>query len=114
MGPYKVLEAKRPNACKLDLPRSLRKLHPVFNIPHLKTYVGHIIPPPDPIMLDEAPEYEVVEILQHRKHGRHRSTIKYLVSFVGYDNSHNEWLPAANLVNASELLTAYKIAHGLQ
>ena len=58
-------------------------------------------------------QYEVQAILRHRSVGCGRRRREYLVSFVGYDAAHNEWLPAANLANASELLQAYQAAHGL-
>ena len=88
-------------------------LHPVFNIALVKRYVGMVIPGPDPVELDAGPEYEVQAILCHRSVGRGRHWREYLVSFVGYDAAHNEWLPAANLANASDLLRAYQVAHGL-
>ena len=44
-------------------------------------------------------------------HGCHYH--EYLVSFVDYDVVHNEWLPAANLANAVDLLRAYQVEHGL-
>ena len=49
------------------------RLHPVFNVALLKAYKGGIIPPPNPILLeDEAVEYEVDSILRHRRIGRRR------------------------------------------
>ena len=55
---------------------------------------------PDPITLDDGPEYEVDAILHYWWVGWQHTHIEYLVSFVGYDASHNEWLPIANLANA--------------
>ena len=101
------------NAYELKLPDDLASIHSTFNVSLLKEYVGSVIPPPDPVELDTGPEFEVDAILRHRRVGRWRSRLEYLVSFVGYDSSHNEWLPAANLANASQLLNAYNRTHGL-
>lgn len=49
IGPYKVSAVIGDNAYALDLPSSLRKLHPVFNVGKLKRYHGRVIPPPDPV-----------------------------------------------------------------
>ena len=57
--------------------------------------------------LEDAVEYEVEAILRHRKTGRRRRKLEYLVKFVGYDASYNEWLPAVNLTNASDLVRQY-------
>ena len=113
VGPYQILVTVGANAVKLALPPTLASLHPVFNIALVKRYVGTVIPALNPVKLDDGPEYEVQVILRHRSvgHGRHRR--EYLVSFVGYDAAHNEWLPAANLANASDLLRAYQATHGL-
>ena len=113
VGPYQIVETVGANAVKLALPPALASLHPVFNIALVKRYVGMVIPAPDPVELDAGPEYEVQAILRHRSVGRGRHWREYLISFVGYDVAHNEWLPAANLANASDLLWAYQTAHGL-
>ena len=47
------------NAYHLTLPTSMSKLHNVFNVQLLKAYKGSIVPPPDPIELDNELEYEV-------------------------------------------------------
>ena len=101
------------NAVKLAFPSALVSLHPAFNIALVKHYVRMVIPAHDPIELDAEPEYEVQAILCLRSIGHGRHWHEYLVSFVGYNAAHNEWLPAANLANASDLLWAYQAAHGL-
>ena len=98
---------------KLALPPALASLHPVFNIGLVKRCVGTIIPAPDPVKLDAGPEYEVQTILRHSSVGRGHHRHEYIVFYVGFDAAHNEWLPAANLANALDLLRAYHAAHGL-
>ena len=64
VGPYQIVNADDDNAYELDLPATLAKLHPVFNITLLKCYIGDVVPAPDPVKLD-GPEYEVGAILYH-------------------------------------------------
>ena len=113
VGPFRVVHAIGTNAYELDLPATLEQLHPVFNVSVLKRYEGQVLSPPDPIELDTGPEFEVEAILHHRRVGRRWSKLEFLVSFLGYDSSHNEWLPASHLANAPNILTAYKALHGL-
>lgn len=72
IGPYKVIGIVGSNAYTLDLPSSLAKLHPTFNISVLKRYFGNVIPPPDPVELEGIDEYEVESILAHRRRGRRK------------------------------------------
>ena len=107
IGPYRIVSVVNDNAYRLDLPSSFHRIHPVINVSQLKCYRGTIVPPPDPVVIDGLDEYEVAQILEHQRVGC-RQRLEYLVSFVGYDQGANEWLPEANLEHASELLTAYK------
>ena len=113
VGPYKVLEVVNSKAYKLALPTSLCLLHPVFNISILKPYHGTVIPPPNPIQINSDLEYEVAEILAHRYAGQCKH-LEFLVPFLGYDSSHNKWLPESHLYNAPELLAVYKAPSRLE
>ena len=113
VGPFRVVRAIGTNAYELDLPATLERLHPLFNVSVLKHYKGQVLSPPDPIELDTGPEFEVEAILHHWWVGRCQSKLEFLVLFLGYDSSHNEWLPALHLVNAPNMLTAYKTLHRL-
>ena len=77
-----------PNAYCLALPSSISRLHNAFNVKLLKLYKGSIVPPFDPIKHDNELEYEMSYILHHGRHG-HNKWLEFLVSFVGYDASHN-------------------------
>ena len=113
VGPFRAICAIGTNAYELDLPATLEQLHPVFNVSVLKRYEGQLLSHPDPIELYTSPEFEVEAILHHRWVGSHRSKLEFLVSFLGYNSSHNEWLLASHLANAPNILTAYKALHGL-
>ena len=113
VGPYHILEIINSSAYKLALSTNLRLLHLVFNISVLKPYRGTVIPPPDPIQINGDLEYEFAKILEHRRAGR-RKHLEFLVSFLGYNISHNEWLPESHLHNAPELLAVYKASSGIE
>ena len=85
----------------------------MFNVTSLKRYAGDVVPTPDPIKLEDGPENEVDAILYHWWVGWWHTHLEYLVFFVGYDASHNEGLPAANLANVLDILRSYHTAHGL-
>ena len=113
VSPFWVIRAIGTNAYELDLPATLEQLHPVFNVSILKCYEGQVLSPPDPIELDIGPEFEVEAIFYHRWVGYRQSKLEFLVLFLGYDFSHNKWLPDLHLANALNILTAYKALHGL-
>ena len=77
------------------------KIHPVFHVDLLTPYketafhgTNYTRPPPDLINNEE--EYEVEQILDSRVRGQNRR-IQYLVKWVGYPDSDNQWLDADQL-----------------
>src|SRR5690349_13941565 len=73
LGPYKIIQKISAVAYKLELPDSLR-IHPVFHVSLLRPYHDPTSfpdrtlppPPPPPVTIDEATEYVVEKILDHR------------------------------------------------
>ena len=61
-----------PNAYRLALPEAFKHLHLIVNVAVLKRYRGSIIPPPDPIEVEGLEEFEVPDILAHRRSGRQK------------------------------------------
>lgn len=109
MGSFKILERIGPVAYKLELlPHS--KIHPVFHVSLLEPFqsVGRYQPPPPPISLDDALEYEVDRILNHRtvKRGK-KSALEYQVTWKGYGVEHDSWEPESNLANAEGFIADY-------
>ena len=119
IGPYEVLENSGPGKlnCKLKIPQSMKDggIHDVFHISKLRPAhtdkkgfnVTDATRPPR-IDKDGNPlaeeEYYIDKILAHEdlKYGR-----LYYVSWLGYDESFNEWIEEENLANAQETLHQY-------
>jgi len=55
-------------------------------------------------MVDGQEEFEVVEILTHKPHGKRKTDpkVKFLVRWEGYRDEHNTWEPYKNLKNAPD------------
>jgi transposase InsO family protein len=111
IGPYRVIQKISPVAYKLELPDTL-KIHPVFHVSILRPYlspdtVEHrpaTLPPPEPITINDAEEFEVDKILDHRtRHNRQ----EYLVKWVGYPDHDASWEPAAHLDHAQDCIAEY-------
>jgi hypothetical protein len=96
-------------AYRLELPSHFR-IHPVFHVSLLEPYRsdGRYQPPPPPLEIDGALEYEVDRILAHRtiKAGR-RSRLEFLVAWQNYGPEHHSWEPKRNLSNAKESIADY-------
>lgn len=115
IGPYPVIEKLSRLAYRLELPQSMKKTYNVFHVSKLEKHEEdnlhgrkHPQPPPDLIAdsddEDVHEEFEVNEILDSRIF---RGKLEYYVSWVGYDISYNEWVPAINVQNAAETVAAF-------
>ena len=111
-GPFEVVEKYR-TAYKLNLPPHM-KMHPVFHVSQLKlhrrpTDAARTYEKPGPVIVDEgAEEFEVDEIINHRKqkHGRKTKT-EYLIVWKGYPVHESTWEPTENVANAPEKIADY-------
>jgi transposase InsO family protein len=110
IGPFKVLASVADGrAYKLDLPGTM-PLHPTFHVSLLKPYVPNThpsrlqVPPTSDLFADGHEEWEVECILSHRWRG---SQLHYLVSWRGFAEHENSWLPETNLSNSPDILAAY-------
>ena len=111
-GPFPVLEKYR-TSYKLDLPPHM-KVHPVFHISQLKLYRRPSDPErtyekPGPVIVNKEEEFEVDEIINHRKRKRGRKTnkIEYLIVWKGYPVHESTWEPEENVKNAPEKIAEY-------
>ena len=98
-GPYKVLK-KIGNSYKVKLPDSI-KVYPVFSLDKLRKAANDLLPgqknePPLPIQVNGDDEWEIKEILAYRLV---RGTLKYCVSWKGYDPDPT-WYPIQNFIGS--------------
>ena len=111
-GPLEISEKINDVTFRLLLsePMKLRRIHDTFHVSLLKPYVedtfGRNQDPPPPLQFaDGHQEYEVEEILAHRKkHGKSQ----FLVKWKGYPDHENSWEPEQNLENSQALLAKYQ------
>ena len=99
-GPFPVAQVLSPVTYQLTLPEQW-KIHSVFHVDLLTPYketafhgANYTRPPPD--LINDEEEYEVERILDSRVQGRNRR-VQYLVKWMGYPDSDNQWLDADQL-----------------
>src|SRR6267154_6237607 len=114
-GPFRVSKVVSPVAYQLALPQSW-SINDVFHasllLPYKETPVhgpNYTRPPPD--LIEDAEEYEVEAIVNHRHYGRQRR-LQYLIKWKGYPSLDNTWEPEEN-VHAEDLVKEYHRRHPL-
>lgn len=114
LGPFKIIAHPGSLSYKVQLPKYLSHVHPVFHVSQLEPVTPNPIPnqtqsPPPPIEVDGEEEYEVTKILDSKmdKHYR-RCPLWYYVRWHGYEGTDEEfsWI-AADELHADELLGEY-------
>ena len=87
LGPFTIAEKVSSHAFRLELPHSLRLIHPVFHVSLLERFTPNTIPhrtspPPPPVYTEggSEPEFEVSRILDSKVKGRRRK-LYYLVQW---------------------------------
>jgi hypothetical protein len=95
-------------AYKLEMNPGWR-VHPVLHVSLLELYRedGQVQPPPPPVEMEGALEYEVESILEHQFRGIKHPKAFYKVAWKGYGIEHNSWEPESNVVNAPEVVADY-------
>src|SRR5712672_3970934 len=115
-GPFRVSKVVSPVAYQLALPQSW-SIHDMFHasllLPYKETLVhgpNYTRPPPD--LTEDAEEYKVEAIINHRHYGRQRR-LQYLIKWKGYPSSDNTWESEED-VHAEDLVKTYHRCHPLQ
>ena len=110
-GPYPIIAQPGPLSYTLQLPQTLRGVHPVFHVSmlepsHVNTIPNRIEPPPPSVEIEGEQEYEIDLILDSKIDRRYRSKLLYLVKWTGYEGMPEEtsWIPASELEHAAELV----------
>lgn len=110
-GPFEIKKQVSKVAYELILPESL-KIHPVFHVGLLKKYnkdteFGRIQTPPDLIIVNNEPEYEIEKILDSKIKYRKKY---YLIKWKGYADHENSWIPITSMENSKELIEEYELS----
>ena len=103
LGPFAVKRKIGELNYELELPAAM-KVHPVFHVSLLLKYEpdrieGRVQPPPPPVEIEGAQEFEVQEVLDSR---RFRRKLQYKVRWKGYSPADDTWEDADHLENAEE------------
>ncbi|CDO76909.1 hypothetical protein BN946_scf184594.g16 [Trametes cinnabarina] len=119
LGSFPIIMQAGTHSFTLQLPESMRAVHPIFHVSQLEpatpnTIPGRVQPPPPPVLIDGEPEYEIAEILDSKIDQRRRSCqLLYLVRWAGYEGTNKEtsWILATELRNAQELVADFHAAY---
>ena len=105
-GPFTVLECLSDAAFKLDLQGI--KAHPVINVSFLRRYVSPSViphrepPPPEPVLgTGNEPEWEVEEILAHKRSKHKKPRWMFTLKWKGLGVAHNSVEPLSSLVDTN-------------
>lgn len=104
-GPFKVIEKVRHSSYKLELPKTWKNLHPIFNellltpyhVPKFPTQPCNTCPPPE--IIGKELEYKVNKVASSRMLKR---KFQHKVQCKGYSPHEQTWESPSNLKNAKE------------
>ena len=119
LGPFTIIAQPGTHSFTLQLPNSMKSVHPVFHISqlelsHLSTIPNRVQSPPPPIEVNGEIKYEVEEILDSKiDRRRHHCQLLYFVRWAGYAGTNEEtlWLLATELDHASKLVVGYHVKY---
>ena len=101
-GPFKITEKVGKSAYRLQLPRTWKGIHPVFNEAVLSPYTPpaypsqHHPPPPPPDIVNGEEQYEIEDLMDSKMD---RGKLKYLVKWKGYPREQWTWEPRETLLH---------------
>uniref|UniRef100_A0A0W0G992 Chromo domain-containing protein n=1 Tax=Moniliophthora roreri TaxID=221103 RepID=A0A0W0G992_MONRR len=114
-GPFEILKVLRLVTYQLKLLHQW-KIHPVFHAALLTPFKeteaqGPSFTEPPPDLIEGFEEYEVEAIVGHRPKKRPQ---EFLMSYTGYDSSHNRWFKTEGMINCLDLYKDYIKRHKLK
>ena len=118
LGPFDIIARTGSHSVTLRLPDTIHGVHPIFHVSMLEPATPNEIPnriqsPPPPLEVQGELEYEISEILDSKIDRRRACKLLYLVRWLGYENTDEEysWLPSTELEHASELISDFHSAY---
>ena len=106
-GPFTIEKCISLHAYKLELPSAFHNIYDVFHVSLLELYCtteGWASSRPPLIELEDEEHAEVEEIFDSRVH---YGNLQYLVKWLGFPFTDNEWLKAEELGTAEEYVTDF-------
>ncbi len=106
-GPFRILKCIGTQPYQLDLPDSLKNIHDVFYVSLLEPYQtvkGREPDPPPFTDVDGEDQAEIEEDLDSKMHYR---KLMYLVKWLGYPVTDNEWIAASDMAAANEYVAEF-------
>ena len=107
IGPMKVLEVIGLNAVKLDMPASLKQLHPTVSVSLVKPYKGRVGVTVPPVIVAGMQEWELEAVTNHNivksSSRKYLSLLEFKAQWKGdYEDSWHEFVDFANSVPTVE------------
>jgi hypothetical protein len=114
-GPFEVLDVLGPVTYRLKIPRTWKRIHPVFHTSLLSKYIttrenGRAYTRLAPEVVGEELEWEV-DYIKDSKPSRNRRGTLFLVHYKGYPDSADEWQSWSDLANAREAIDEFYMEH---
>ena len=121
VGPCKITAlSKNKLSVTLEFPSKEWQIHNVVPVTRVKPYHTDMQPRirdnilEDPEVVDSEDYFEIESIVGRRYAGRNDTLLQYRVKYVGYDDSHNKWLPFEDIKDScEELIEKYDEQHPL-
>lgn len=109
LGPFKIARKVSSVNYELQLPKTTRRVHPIFHVSLLEPAKGSVPVETDSVLEpeNEPDVYDVEKVLDMRLVGRER---QYLIKWKGYGDAECTWEPTGNL-NCPELVAAFHRRH---
>jgi hypothetical protein len=113
-GPFKIKAKVGSSAYRLELPKTWKRVHPVFHESLLSPYRGSSFtsqkrpPPPPPIVVSDHEEYVVEYVVDSRIR---RGKLEYLVQWKDYPREERTWEPIPNLKHAKASIGDFHRRH---
>ena len=114
IGPFKIMSQVNPATYRLDLPSSLKRIHPEFHVEYLLPYIPpcpYTTPTPapryDPVLVNGEEHYYIDKLLDRRKYYKNWYI---LVQWLGYPVEEATWVLESELKKDSPSIVSEFLA----